>query len=302
MAGQWDSAMKSLVGEEPQDFVTWLVKDAVYEGREESQLRSRKIDVDGLYRVSVHGQPYLLHIEFQKRSDPQMEQRLWEYNLLATRQHGVPVYSYVLYLVKERRIARSPYQVLLGDGLPVHEFRFWPIKLWEVETEEVVRTGREGLLPLVPLTREGQSRDAIDQVIEMLYDKGQNPKTNLLALTYGLAALVMTDEQDQEWLKRRFGMLDEILKESWAFKELRQEAWDEGLEEGKKEGLEQGLERGLEQGLEEALFSLVEARFPNLLSLARERRSKLTSHATLQKLVVQMGIARSEEEARAFLN
>ncbi len=54
--------------------------------------------------------------------------------------------------------------------------------------------------------------------------------------------------------------------------------------------------------MEEAFFSLVEARFPALLPLARERRSQLKDHGALQKLVVQVGIARNEEEARVSLS
>jgi predicted transposase YdaD len=306
MPKQWDSTMKSLVNDNPEDFITWLIKDAHYEATVSPELISRNIHTDGLYRVTIADKPYLIHVEFQKRGDSKMAQRLCEYNLLATWQYEVPVYSFVLYLTQSQPIAKSPYQVLLADRKPAHLFRFWPIKLWELEAEEILESGRSGLLPLVPLTHQGQSPDTIERVIQILYDEGRNPNAGLLALTYGLAALVIQDKEGQDWLQKRFAMLDEILEESWAFKQLRQKALEEGLAQGLEQGLEQGREQGLEQGreqeLEEILYSFVKIRFPQLLPIAQAKRAQIMDHAELQKLVIQVGTARNEDEARSFLS
>jgi predicted transposase YdaD len=310
MAGKWDSVMKSLVNDNPEDFVNWLIEDAQYQATVSPELISRNIHTDGLYKVTIADEPYLIHVEFQKRGDSLMARRLCEYNLLATWQYDMPVYSFVLYLTKDSPIAESPYQVLLADRIPVHLFRFWPIKLWELETEEVLEAGRPGLLPLVPLTRQGQHRDTIERVIQILYDEGRNPNAGQLALTYGLAALVMQDKEGQDWLQKRFAMLDEILEDSWAFKQLRQKALEEGLaqgiaqgvEQGREQGLEQGLEQGREQSLEEILYSFVKIRFPQLLSIAQAKRAQITDHTELQKLVIQVGTAHDENEARSFLS
>ncbi len=301
MPKQWDSLMKTLVNDHPQEFVDWLIEGAQYEVTVSPELSSRAIHADGLYKVQLQGEPYLVHLEFQTRGETQMARRLWEYNLLATRQYEMPVYSFVLYLTRGRKTARSPYQVLLADKQAVHSFRFWPIKLWDIETDDVLKADHKSLLPLAPLTRQGRSRATVERVIEILYDDGKSPDAGLLALTYGLAALALKNKQEQKWLRERFAMLDEILEESWAFRELREKALTKGWEQGLAKGHEQGLEQGSMQALEETLYSLVEVRFPGLLSLVRARRAQITNHRELQKLVIQVGTARDEQEARMHL-
>jgi flagellar biosynthesis/type III secretory pathway protein FliH len=113
---------------------------------------------------------------------------------------------------------------------------------------------------------------------------------------------------DQEWLERRFGMLEEILNETWAFKQLRQRGKEEGRQEGLQEGLQEGRQEGLQEGRAEArqkefhiLLSFVQARFPVLTPLAEECRKVLASTETVEQLVLKVVLAQSEEEAREHL-
>ncbi len=129
MAGSWDGNLKRLVHEAPQDFVSWLLAGAHFEAELSPHLQDRQIDADLLYRIRFGDQPQLLHLEFQRRSDPQMARRLWEYNVLATCKFDCPVSSFVLYLKKDGQTAQSPHQVYLHDGRMVHHFHFEVIKL-----------------------------------------------------------------------------------------------------------------------------------------------------------------------------
>lgn len=90
--------------------------------------------------------------------------------------------------------------------------------------------GLKGILPLVPLTQDGQDHDAIEYVIKKLQQPGVKKRDELLSLTYGLAGLVFENENDHDWLQRRFAMLEDILDESWTFRELKQKAHKEGHE------------------------------------------------------------------------
>ncbi len=238
MAKQWDGTMKWLVGEAPQDFVSWLGQGSSFVSELSPHLGARSIDADLLYRALYEDHVYLLHIEFQKRSVKNMAMRMCEYNMLATRKYELPVHSVVIYLRKDRPIVESPYVHTLPWGEESIRFNYRSIKLWEVPTEAILRSGNHGLLPLVPLTSEGSNYKSIERVIALLEPVEGQPKVGALSLTYALASLVYTGEDDSAWLKRSFVMLgdilDDILKESWVYKEWTQEA----NKQGKKEGLE----------------------------------------------------------------
>ena len=122
MPGRWDNRMKLLINKVPQDFVSWLVEGAIYEEEVSPHLKTRNIDGDVLYRIRVNERPCLLHIEFQFRGDPDMARRLWEYNVLATCQNSLPVYSYVLYLKKEGKFIESPSFHQYPTGQDIHRF------------------------------------------------------------------------------------------------------------------------------------------------------------------------------------
>jgi len=76
--GDWDGKVKNLANEAPQDFVQWLVKGARYVSDLSPRFATRDIEDDILYRITIRGKQYLLHIEFQSSSDTNMARRLWE--------------------------------------------------------------------------------------------------------------------------------------------------------------------------------------------------------------------------------
>ena len=313
MAGPWDSYTKLLVDSAPQDFVKWLLGEAEYIETVSPHLKSRHVDADVLQKISIEGKPCLLHIEFQKRADKQMAKRLWEYNVLATCRFDLDVYSFVIYLQNDqRRIAQSPYTRRGHGGEEIHSFHFGTIKLWETSTEALLSTQLPGLLPLLPLTQEGKHRDVVEEAISGLAREKKAARKELLALAYGFASLALVDETDQDWLRWRFMMLEDILADSWAFKELSQKAREKGLAEGLEQGLERGMKRGLakgmkeemEQGLErqrQTLLAFVKARFPALSTLAEEKSLQLKKPEALSDLTLKVCLAQSEEEARQHL-
>lgn len=195
----------------------------------------------------------------------------------------------------------------MPNGRAVHRFDFDVIRLWEIPTKELKQKRLEGLLPLLPLTRGGAKREVVEEAIAGLAPTGQEPKAELLVLTYGLASLALENEADQEWLDRRFSMLYDILRETRAFRELTKDSRQEGIEEGRQEGIEEGRKEGIEEGkveaLREALLTLVQARFsnPKIARLAKGQASMIDDPAVLQDLIVKVGLARTLEEAQHYL-
>jgi predicted transposase YdaD len=126
-------------------------------------------------------------------------------------------------------------------------------------------------------------------------------KQDLLVLGYAFSSLLFTADGESEWLKERFSMMHDVLKDTWVFQEIIKE----GLEEGEKKGLERGLEKGLEQGLEqgkkEEFVQFVEIRFPKLVAQAKQAMEQKLSVQQLRVMLNVLYRANTVEEAQAAL-
>ena len=139
---------------------------------------------------------------------------------------------------------------------------------------------------------------------------------NLLPITKLLASLVLKGEADQNWLERRFAVLDEILRNTPAYQKILKEGRAEGLEEGLEKGLEKGLEQGLEKGLEkgrqeafrrelqrqrEALLDIIRTRFPKIERQAKRQVEYIGDTSILLRLIIKMTTVPTAEEATQLL-
>ncbi len=119
---------------------------------------------------------------------------------------------------------------------------------------------------------------------------------DLLALARLMGGLVFKEGSDEsDWFKGRFHMFQDILRESWVYKEIGQEYFEQGIEQGIEKGIEQGIEKGIEQGIEqgklqgqrEMLLSFVQKDFPEVAVLARQQVDRITDPETLQAIVLK---------------
>lgn len=95
-------------------------------------------------------------------------------------------------------------------------------------------------------------------------------------------------------------MLDEIIRESPAFKMLAKKAYEEGVQEGLERVLEQVRQEELQQ-LWLLLVKIVKARFPRLERLARKQGIVIEEARDLTDLIVKVSAAQTMEEARQHL-
>ncbi len=290
MAKIWDSLMKLLVGANQQHLVTLLLPGAQYLNELNTDLRSKVLQADILYTIKWSGRKVILHVEFQKRRDKNMARRLWAYNSQIAINTNLPVCSFVIYLKRDGNVAQSPYEIELPDDEVVHRFSFRTIKLWEISTTAFKQTGLEGLLPLLPLAKNGSSREIVEDMIQGL---NAAEKNDLLPLGYAFASMILKTVEDKNWLKERFSMLRDIFEDSWAYKEM--------VAQGLQQGLEQGIQKGEVQGLREAVIIIVEGRFPNLADLAKKQMNLLEDTAALRRLIVKMSNTRSAQLAEKTL-
>jgi hypothetical protein len=147
----------------------------------------------------------------------------------------------------------------------------------------------EGLLPWLPLTKDGAKHEVVEEMIAELQARGRE---DLLSLGYAFASLVFKKAADKAWLKWRFKMLKEILEESWAYQEMVGEASEKAREQERSEQLQQ--ERVL-------LVSYVETRFPELLALAKECVEVISSPAELNDVMVKLFPLQGTSEVRSYL-
>ncbi len=278
MPKPWDDTMKRLIRAHPQHFVSWVLKGAIFKAALSIELKNWTREADFLLDVIQNDQQMLMHMEFQSSEDEDMAQRLLEYNVLATREHGRPVLSCVIYLRKDSKIAESPLIWELPNGQKVLYFHFIVIKLWDITADELIQTNLTGLLPLVPLTKDGGQYEVIDEVATKL---AAAKEYNLLEYARRFASLVFKEGSDHEWLNRRFAVYKDILEDSWVVQEQRRE--------------------GELRGLHLAVQDVIQARFPEILPFVKKQMEGIEDTEILRRLNVKMSTAQTAEEALQYL-
>jgi len=285
MPKPYDDAMKKLVGGNPQDLVSWVLPGAQFGKQLPFELSVENIYADGLLQVSLDGKEFLAHFEFQSSYDGRIGERLLEYNVLASRQYNyLPVYSCVIYLKNHNSVPHSPFRRGLPNGEEVVRFHYRSIELGKLFAGELLQTGLVGLLPLLPLTKDGARREVVEEMISGLISA---EKTESLWIGYALASRVLKD--DLKWLKRRFAMLEDILRDTPVYQEVLAEGEEKGREEGKLEAQRQ------------TLLDVVQERFPAIVRLAKQQADAIQDPEVLRRLTVKISVVKTSSEAEQYL-
>ncbi len=295
----WDSTLKWLIRVNPAGFVRWLIPGAIYVKEQPSALQSQEREVDALLEVTMNGVCMLLHVEFQTYNDTAMAERLLLYNVLARSVHGVPVWSCVIYLLKDGIVRQSPLRITLPDGQTVHEFHFESIEIGQLSPDDILNMDNAALIPLMPLTNNGASRNELLRMFAELKKRGVQTVTQITELEligYTLASLVLSKKKekiDLEWLIRRFREMHDILRDTPIYQEI--------LREGLAEGIEQGRFEGKLDAFRHVLLIWTEKRFPSLIALAQERVERIQDAQVLDDMIAEMSVAQTIEEAASIL-
>jgi predicted transposase YdaD len=287
MPGPFDNATKRLLREKPQHFVSWLVPEGIFKRNLSEELKSRNIYADGLFAITVNELPALLHTEFQTGKDGLMAERLLEYSVLASSENNwLPVYTYVIYLRKDGDVPKPPLIRKLPNGEEFHRFYYQVIEVAKISAKQLLQRGLLGLLPLLPLTDGGTQPEVMQEAVTTLIDARE---IELLALAYTFGGLVSGNEAYNEWFKRSFAMLEDILEESWTYREII------------KKGMEKGMEKGREEEQHQTLLSFIQVRFPELVSLAKQQTAAINDPKMLHDLIVKLFAVENSEEAKRVL-
>src|SRR5579872_1717202 len=232
MSGPWDDGLKMLINDNPQAFVNWLFDGAKVLKKLQTEFKMHTIVADALLEVSWYGEIFLLHIEFQSTNDPEMGERLLEYNFAAHKEHKLDVLSIVIYLRSDGEVPQSPLLWKIPTGKETLQFHYLVVEMAKLAANQLRHEGLIGILPLLLLTRDGATHEVVNEVITGLQAA---EKYGLLPVTELLASLVLKDKSDQEWIERRFAMLQDALRETPAYQRILQEGREEEREALQKE-------------------------------------------------------------------
>ena len=135
---RYDDSVKKLISANPQDFISLVLGGGNFEKTLDHELKSVHIYADALLQAIQNGEQLLVHIEFQSDNDPKMQERLLEYNTLASREHDyLPVCSCVIYLKRDGDVPKSPFIRELPDGEEVVRFHYRSIELYNIPADEL---------------------------------------------------------------------------------------------------------------------------------------------------------------------
>ena len=282
---EFDAISKHLIQKYPDDFAGFTL------GREDievlavidtEQLTVEAHQTDSLIRVRMDGEEVLVHNEFQTTdsTNPPMPRRMAGYIGHAIRQHGLPIYSNVIYLRPDAGRRDLGYYIQERFGYEI-AIRYKVIRLIETEGEHVLESGQSGLIPFTPLMKppEGMTSDAwLQQCIHTARTRpiARSYRADYLAGMVALSELVYESETISGIIFKE-GIMD-LIRESSLFQSLTQQS----REEAREQGLEQGLEQGVRQRAIEDILEVLEIRFD--LSEAHPLSTRITAIDDLQRL------------------
>ena len=232
---EFDTISKHLIQKYPDDFAGFTL------GREDvevlavidtEQYTVEARQTDSLIRVRIDGEEVLIHNEFQTTdsTNPPMPHRMAGYIGHAIRQHGLPIYSNVIYL-RPNAGRRDP-----GHYIQEHlhyeiTIRYRVIRLIEIEGQPILSGGHSGLIPFTPLMKppEGMASDMwLHECIHTARTRSidRSYRADYLAGMVALSELVYASETISDIILKE-GIMD-ILRESSLFQSLTQQSREEG--------------------------------------------------------------------------
>ncbi len=135
------------------------------------------------------------------------------------------------------------------------------------------------LFPLLPLTKDGKRHEVVDEMVTRIVEAKQPA---LLRYAQMFSSLVFKGRDDKAWLERRFAVYNDILEESWVYQETKLE--------------------GQLEAFRLAILDAVQARFPEMLSITKNRIDSIKELKVLQNLHLQIIISQNVDEALRALS
>ena len=202
---EFDTIAKHLIHTYPQDFARFTLQHDDLEVLDVIDTEQPTVEAhrtDSLIRVRIGGEEALVHHEFQTTdSTPPMPRRMAGYIGRGIEQHGLPIYSSVIYLRPEAGRTDPGHYTQERHGFRVL-VQYQVIRLSELDGQHILDGGHSGLLPFAPLMQrptgvaaEAWLRQCVNRAQQVPMD--ETVKANYLAdlailggLVYNLETIV----------------------------------------------------------------------------------------------------------------
>jgi hypothetical protein len=229
-----DVTAKELIWDDP---AAWLERYAVGPPGPveiiESEATMMTASADKVLKVGGET-PYLVVLEPHTYHDSELVRTLWYRQVALDRRHGLPVLTILILMCKE---ANSPsidgkYERRLPDGWETNRYNYRVVRLWEEDPESYLTAG-VNLVPLVPLTKVGETEEALWALKARMAERinaEPKPRTAMLwTATYFLMGIRYPEEFVFRFLEGVQNM-----RESTTYQAVLREGRDEGRVEGEQ--------------------------------------------------------------------
>ena len=232
----------------------------------------------------------LIHVEVQLRTEPDVNERMFEYYSLLRARYKLPIFPIVVYLRRGKKgLAIEEYREKLFE-MEILRFRYESVRLARLDAEEYLERGGPVGAALAALMDRSRSRSLESLRVSMLWkvvesaldEARQLLLLDLIETYFPLSGKLL--ESYQRLVSRKEHRKVQDVESTWAEK-LK--------EKGREEGREQGREAGLIEGKREALLSQLAAKFGPLPEGATTRVEAIESLDELGSLLVRVLTATS---------
>ena len=258
----YDQAFKFVAEQDPESLLLML---GAIEPDEKAtiELLPREISVAALlpdqpYRVTSGRGDRVVHVEAWTMWDHDIPNRMVEYGPLHWFKYRLPVDSYVILLIKKGLPRQAPRQGVTIAGGTRMETRFHLIRLWQISARKTLGSGRQALLPFVPLMDGGRAElEAGAEALRFVSDERLRREIGLHFVMLG--GLRYNHFDLLEMIGGMSMMPIERLRESSFYQSILEEGRKEGREEGREEERKAALAR-----IADLLRLLADKRFPGV--------------------------------------
>ena len=144
----YDSALKSLMGDEVAEILPKLLPESEYIDEQNIEIDRTTLRADLVYNIHYRDKPHILNMELQTDADSDMVVRMLKYHVGLYDKHRKPVLSMVIYPF-ETSIPESPFREESGEeALLTFQFRVLP--LWKLDAQQFVQDHVVCMYTLLP--------------------------------------------------------------------------------------------------------------------------------------------------------
>lgn len=281
MPQEWDRSMYYLITIDSQAYLDLILPGLRYLGCLPEKLEGPHLVMDVLLKTETieGGCSLLVHLESETYHNPNMPERLLEYNKAVREKYKMDVISGVFHLQSDTAIEPSPlvWETPLEEWSRVLTFNYPVVEMKDLTPEEVRSRGRAALLPILPLTNGGAERPIVQG---MLDDLMRLERPDLFSIAFRMAVRKMS-AQGRKWLEKEYPMEYDALRMDPLYWILQ--------EDSREEGLQQGIQQGI-RTTQQIAINVVAKRFPGLKQRAQERISTVNDLQRLQELIPDLSV------------